>query len=130
MQTLYDKKSSLKIRNKYRKNIEKRYGIVDNNYQRCHIFGLREAKYLELVCKLDNVDNLVKLLTWDENVLFLTFDDHRLFESNKLDFTNVELSTVQKKLLDLAILVRNTKFRVYDEEFANNVYQNILYLIK
>lgn len=126
METLFNKNNLNKIRKIYRKNILKKYGIIDDKLQRCHIFGLREAKYLELVLHLENVDILKDVLTSAKNVCFLSYEQHRQFEKNQYDDLNLNFDDVESKLLELAILIRNTKFRKNDFELASNVYNQLM----
>lgn len=122
MNSLYNKEFVIKIRNKYRKNIKNKYGMVGENLQRCHIFGIREAKYLELVLSLDKIDVLVNILVCPQNTLFLSNENHRNFEQNKLQLENLNLTQIQKTLLECAILIKSTKFRTHNKNIAQKVY--------
>lgn len=125
MNSLYNASFLKKIRQKYRKNIKKRYGIVEKDFQRCHIFGLREAKYIELCLKLEDVNILVNLLVSHENVLFLQPKQHRLFEQNKLNLAPLGLNSSQETLLICAQKIRATKFRGENFNICKQVYDKL-----
>lgn len=121
MNSLYDKNYIRKIRKLYRKNIKKEYGIVEENLQRCHIFGIREAKYIELILDLKDIDLLVQVLTSAENTILLTAKQHRMFESNKLNTDHLNLNIKQKILFDCNLKIKSTKYRKKDIQLATMV---------
>lgn len=119
--SLYSKSKLLTIRKKYRKNIKRKYGEVEKNFQRCHIFGLREAKHIELCLKIQNIEILEYILTWEENVVFLTQPDHKLFEKNKL--VPNKLTKIQKILLQNSIKLKKMKYRKFDKNICLEIYE-------
>lgn len=123
MITLYDKKIRKRIRNKFSKKV-----ICPNNLQRAHIFGFREAKYIELSLQIIDVEILIDVLTDSRNCICLTSKEHRLFESGKLEINN--LTSYQNNLYKMSNQIRKTKYRTIDKKLSLYIFNELKILSK